>query len=92
MADIPGCDAGITSVSTRFFRVTRAADAVSLVQADPAMTTTATAPFTSQARAKQIVQVGDEIIPRAHGRRGRRLSWRCLRVVERAPEPLRIGA
>lgn len=56
------------------------------------MTTTAIVPFTSQARAKQIVQVGDEVVTRAHGRRGRRMSWRCLRVVERAPEPLRIGA
>lgn len=92
MAGIPGCDAGITGVSTAVFRVTRAADAVSLVQAETAMTTTATLPYSSQTRAKQIVQVGDEVLTRANGRRGRRLSWRCLRVVNHTPEPLRIGA
>lgn len=56
------------------------------------MTSTTLIPPTPSTRPSQFVKISDEFIPRAHGRRGRRLSWRCLRVGPADGETVRLRA
>lgn len=56
------------------------------------MTSTTLLPPSLPTYLPQIVKISDEVIPRAHGRRGRRLSWRCLRVGPAVTDPVRLRA
>lgn len=56
------------------------------------MTSTTLLPPTPSSRLSQIVKISDEVIPRAHGRRGRRMSWRCLRMRPAVSDPVRLRA
>lgn len=56
------------------------------------MTSTTLIPPTPSSRRSLIVKIRDEDIPRANGRRGRRLSWRSLRVGPVDSETVRLRA